>query len=129
MIIIFLAIYICILGTQFMIIILLVIYTYIYTLGTLSIDMYILGAQYVLTWSSLIRQFFHCMKNIPSLKSKFSNILALSKAISYQDVPLKRFQRVHLKSSCCTRPVASLMMRVDLEKWWPESSCSKGLFL
>ena len=58
-------------------IIFLVIYTYTYRVGI----------QYVLTWSSLVRQFFHRMKNIPLLKRKISNTLALSTAISYQDVP------------------------------------------
>ena len=71
-------------------IILIVIYIYTY-----RVDI-----QYVLTWNSLGRQFFHSMKNIPLLKRKISHTLALSKAISYQDVPLKYFQSVHIKSSC-----------------------------
>lgn len=56
------------------------------------------GIHYFLTWSSLVRQFFHSMKNILLLKTKYSNTLALNTAISYQDAPLKHFQRVHLQS-------------------------------
>lgn len=86
-------------------IILLVIYLYTYRVGI----------QYFLTWSSLVRQFFHSMKSILLFKTKFPNTLALSTAISYQDAPLKHFQRVHL-SPATGRPVDSVMTRVDIEK-------------
>lgn len=58
-----------------------------------------------------------------------SNILVLSIAISYEDAPLKHIQSFHLKSFHHGQTFKICNNQSEFRELWPESSCSKTLFL